>query len=112
MPPLLEAEHVSVAYGRLTALDDVTVVIPDGNFVALLGPNGAGKSTFLKAVAGLVPLACGRLRLAGEPLEEPAHQRARRGVCLIPEGRGIFPALTVAENLRVVVGEDLSLIHI
>lgn len=110
MSLLLEAEHVSVAYGRLTALDDVTVVIPDGNLVALLGANGAGKSTFLKAIAGLVPLACGSLRLGGEPLQEPAHERARRGVCLIPEGRGIFPALTVAENLRVVVGEDRAAI--
>jgi ABC-type branched-subunit amino acid transport system ATPase component len=106
MPLLLEAEHVSVAYGRLAALDDVTLAIPEGNLVALLGANGAGKSTFLKAVAGLVPIGCGGLRLAGEPLEGPAHERARRGVCLIPEGRGIFPALTVAENLRVAVGED------
>jgi len=110
MPLLLEAEHVSVAYGRLAALDDVTLAIPEGNLVALLGANGAGKSTFLKAVAGLVPVGCGGLRLAGEPLDGPAHERARRGVCLIPEGRGIFPALTVAENLRVAVGEDRAAI--
>ena len=111
MPRLLEADHVSVAYGRLTALHDVTLVIPEGSLVAMLGPNGAGKSTFLKAVAGVVPLSEGSLRLAGEALDGPAHERARRGVCLIPEGRGIFPALTVAENLRVAVGEDRSAVE-
>jgi branched-chain amino acid transport system ATP-binding protein len=106
MARLLDAEQVSVAYGRLSALDGVSLVIPEGHLVAMLGPNGAGKSTFLKAVAGLVPTANGRFRLRGQPLDGPAHDRARRGVCLIPEGRGIFPALTVSENLRVAVGED------
>jgi branched-chain amino acid transport system ATP-binding protein len=110
MPRLLEADGISVSYGRLQALEDVSLVIPEGYLVAMLGPNGAGKSTFLKAVAGLVPMAGGTLKLAGRPLEGPAHERARRGVCLIPEGRGIFPALTVAENLRVAIGEDAALV--
>ena len=102
--PLLEVEGLSVAYGRISALDGVDLVVPEGSVVALLGPNGAGKSTLLKAVAGLVAAAAGRVLLAGEPLDGvPAHARADLGVCLIPEGRGIFPSLTVADNLDVAL---------
>ena len=101
---LLEVEDLSVAYGRISALDGVDLVVPDGSVVALLGPNGAGKSTLLKAVAGLVPPIAGRVVLAGESLDGvPAHSRADLGVCLIPEGRGIFPSLTVADNLDVAL---------
>jgi branched-chain amino acid transport system ATP-binding protein len=107
MSLLLEADGVSVAYGRLTALDSVDLAVPEGAVAALLGPNGAGKSTFLKAVAGLVPMRDGSIRLRGEPLDGPAHHRARQGAFLIPEGRGVFPALTVAENLEVsLFGND------
>jgi branched-chain amino acid transport system ATP-binding protein len=85
----------------------VDLGVPAGSLVALLGPNGAGKSSLLKAVAGLVPARAGRIRLGGEDLTElSAHERAHRGVCLIPEGRGVFPALTVADNLRVALGDD------
>jgi len=107
MPPLLEVDELTVAYGRLTALDGVNVAVPDGAVVAILGPNGAGKTTLLRAVAGLAPATSGSIRLEGETLEGlPPHRRAERGVCLIPEGRGIFPALTVADNLEVALGGD------
>jgi branched-chain amino acid transport system ATP-binding protein len=109
MPPLLEVEGLTVDYGRLTAIDGVSLAVPAGSLVAVLGPNGAGKSTLLKAIAGLVPARAGSVRLDGTPLDGlPAHERAGRGVCLIPEGRGIFPALTVEDNLRIALGGDTA----
>ncbi len=107
MPSLLKVEGLTVAYGLFTALEGVDLAVPDGSVVALLGPNGAGKSTLLKAVAGLVDPVEGHIRWRGEPLAGvPAHDRFHRGICLIPEGRGIFPALTVADNLDVALGRD------
>src|SRR5256886_16081931 len=94
MPPLLEVRDLHVAYGRLPALQGVDVVVPEGSLVALLGPNGAGKSTLLKAIAGLVSARSGTISLSGRRIEKhSAHARARNGVCLIPEGRGVFPSL-------------------
>ena len=105
MPLRLAVEGVSVSYGRLRALDAVDLVVPEGRVVALLGPNGAGKSTLLRTIAGLVPAEAGHIRLRGELLDLlPAHQRSARGIALIPEGRGIFPSLTVADNLAVALG--------
>ena len=102
MPTSLEVQGLRVAYGRLPALDDVDLVVPEGSLVAVLGPNGAGKSTLLKAIAGLVRPIMGQVLLRGESLSGlPPFERAHRGVCLIPEGRGIFPNLTVADNLRL-----------
>jgi branched-chain amino acid transport system ATP-binding protein len=106
MAPLLELENVTVAYDGLVAVSEVDLAVPDGAVVALLGANGAGKSTLLKAIAGLVPLAGGAMRFRGVPLDGGAHDRADVGVCLIPEGRGIFPNLSVADNLRVALGDD------
>jgi branched-chain amino acid transport system ATP-binding protein len=106
MPPLLELDDVTVAYDGLVAVSDVSVAVPEGAVVALLGANGAGKSTLLKSIAGLVPLESGSMRYRGEPLTGSAHDRADAGVCLIPEGRGVFPNLTVADNLRVALGDD------
>ena len=104
MSPLLEVRDLQVSYGRLPALQGVDVVVPEGALVALLGPNGAGKTTLLKSIAGLVSSRGGTITLNGERLDKmSAHARARRGVCLIPEGRGIFPSLTVAENLRLAI---------
>lgn len=107
MPALLEVDALSVRYGGLTALEDVSLAVPEASVVALLGANGAGKSTLLKAVAGLVEPSAGEVRLQGSDLDGASpHERARRGLCLIPEGRGIFPALTVADNLRVALDDD------
>lgn len=102
MPALLEAREVWASYGRLRAVQGVSLGVPRGSLVALLGPNGAGKSTLLKVLAGLHRPERGRILLGGRDLTGlPAHRVARRGVTLVPEGRGIFPSLTVAENLRL-----------
>ncbi|MHB8671015.1 MAG: ABC transporter ATP-binding protein [Acidimicrobiales bacterium] len=104
MPALLEVEGLTVSYDRLRAIEGVDLTVPTGHVVALLGPNGAGKSTLLRAVAGLVPIEEGTLRLSGSRIDDlPANRRAERGVCLIPEGRGIFPSMTVADNLAVAL---------
>ena len=104
MPPLLEVKNLSVSYGRLPALEDVSLVVPQGALVGLLGPNGAGKSTLLKTIAGLVSPRKGEVLLKGKKINKvPAHSRAGLGVCLIPEGRGIFPALSVQENLKLAL---------
>jgi len=99
---LLEVRGLRAGYGRTEVLRGVDLTVPEGATVVLLGANGAGKTTLLRTIAGLVPIADGRLRFRGEDVGRlPAHRRARRGVCLIPEGRGIFRRLTVRENLMV-----------
>ena len=97
---MLEIAGVTAGYGRTTVLRDVTISVPDASVVALLGPNGAGKTTVLRAASGLVPVREGRLVLDGEEVTgRTTADLARRGICHIPEGRGIFPSLTVRENL-------------
>jgi branched-chain amino acid transport system ATP-binding protein len=99
---LLEVRGLRAGYGRTEALRGVDLTVPEGATVVLLGPNGAGKTTLLRAIAGLVPLTGGGVRFRGEDVGRLSpHRRARRGVCLIPEGRGIFRRLTVRENLVV-----------
>jgi len=78
--------------------------VPEGALVALLGPNGAGKSTLLKSIAGLVSYRTGSITLRDGRIDKlSAHERASAGICLIPEGRGIFPSLTVSENLQLAL---------
>jgi len=97
---MLEVEDVTAGYGDTTVLRNVSLTVPDGSVVALLGPNGAGKSTLLRTVSGLIKPTGGSIRLAGEEVTGmPAYAMARRGLCHLPEGRGIFPSLTVRENL-------------
>lgn len=99
---LLEVRGLRAGYGRTEVLRGVDLTVPEGATVVLLGANGAGKSTLLKTIAGLVPVTAGDIRFYGAPIGRvSAHGRARRGVCLIPEGRGIFRRLTVRENLVV-----------
>ena len=98
---LLTVDSVSVAYGEQTAIRSIDISVRQGTVTALLGPNGAGKTTLLRAIAGLQACTDGRILLKGQDLRRvPAHKRARQGICLIPEGRGIFHSLTVSENLR------------
>ncbi len=100
--PALSLEGVSAGYDRLTVLHDVSISVARGQVVALLGPNGAGKTTLLRVAAGLLPARSGTVSFAGEDVDRlPPHRRAQRGLCLIPEGRGVFPNLTVRENIRV-----------
>jgi len=97
---MLEISGVTAGYGHTTVLRDVTINVPDASVVALLGPNGAGKTTLLRAASGLVPIRGGHLVLDGEDVTgRTTADLARRGICHIPEGRGIFPSLTVRENL-------------
>src|SRR3954453_23128718 len=98
--PALELRSVAASYGRVEVLRDVDLVLPGGTVVALLGPNGAGKSTLVKVASGRLPLRGGTLHLDGVDVSKrSADQLARQGVCTLPEGRGVFPNLTVTENL-------------
>ena len=100
--PLLEVQGVTRRFGGIVAVDDVSLDVREGEIVGLIGPNGAGKSTTLHAIMGVVPFARGDIRLAGRSLRRRRPEEvARAGVALVPEGRRIFPHLTVAENLRL-----------
>jgi branched-chain amino acid transport system ATP-binding protein len=108
--PLLELVDVHAAYGSIEVLHGVDLAVPEGNVVALLGPNGGGKSTTLKVVSGLLPVTHGEIRIAGRAVNGCApDELARRGLCLIPEGRGVFPNLTVTENLWMMTQTGVSL---
>lgn len=98
---MLELQGVCSGYGRLRVLFDVDLSVDAGEFVAVVGNNGAGKSTLLKTILGIVPVTGGQIRVAGKRVTHlPAHERFARGVSLSPEGRRIFPRLTVLENLH------------
>lgn len=100
--PLLSVEDVQVGYDDLPVLKGCSIEVEAGEFVAVVGPNGAGKSTLLRAVAGLLPLSSGMIRLEGERIDKlPPYEIAARGVTLIPEGRRLFAELTVRENLEL-----------
>ncbi len=99
---MLELRGVSGGYGRHTVLRDVNLVVPDDSVVALLGANGAGKTTLLRIASGLLPARSGQVLLDGVDVTGlPAYRLARAGVCHVPEGRGIFRALSVRDNLRL-----------
>ena len=102
-PPALELRGVRAAYGRIEVLRGVDLVVPAGSVFALLGPNGAGKTTTLAVVNGRLTPTAGCVHVAGVHVNGASTARlARAGVCSIPEGRGIFPNLTVEENLLLV----------
>ncbi len=99
---MLELRGISAGYGTGTVLDGVDLVVPDGAVVALLGPNGAGKTTLLKVASGLLRPSSGTLLHDGEDVTgRTPYELARGGICHVPEGRGIFPTLSVADNLRL-----------
>ena len=105
MKRLLEVSGLRSGYGRTEVLHGIDLAVPAGATVALLGANGAGKTTLLQTIAGLVRPRSGRIVFRGEPVEKrTAHDRTRAGICLIPEGRGIFRNLTVRENLMLHSG--------
>jgi branched-chain amino acid transport system ATP-binding protein len=99
---MFRLDHVTAGYGATTVLKDVTLCVPDGTVAALVGPNGAGKTTLLRAASGLLAPRAGRIWLGEQDLTGARpHQLAAKGVCHVPEGRGIFPSLSVRENLTM-----------
>ena len=99
---MLELRNVSAGYDTGLVLRDVSLTVPDSAVVALLGANGAGKTTLLRVASGQLRPAAGQVRIDGADLTgQPPERLARRGLCHVPEGRGIFPSLTVADNLRL-----------
>src|ERR1700684_1289262 len=105
--PLLTVEDLDVRYGSSRALFGVSLAVEPGTVLAVLGANGAGKSTLARAVSGLVPPTAGRVVFDGQDITgQPAHRIRKLGLTYIPEGRGIFPGLTVVDNLRMAVGQE------
>ena len=99
---MLEARKMEVSYGEFLALRGIDFTVKEGELVTIIGANGAGKSTILRAVMGLVKCRKGEILFKGENITlSPPHHRARLGISLVPEGRRIFPDLTVAENLAM-----------
>jgi branched-chain amino acid transport system ATP-binding protein len=99
----LELIDVCAGYGKIQVLDGISVSVASGTVFALLGPNGAGKSTVLKVASGHLKPTAGCVHIAGQHVNGlRPHRLARAGVCTIPEGRAVFPNLTVAENLRMM----------
>jgi branched-chain amino acid transport system ATP-binding protein len=99
---LLEIENITLLYGRIQALHGISLEVAEGEIVALIGANGAGKSTTMRAISGLRPIASGTIRFNGEDITRlRADLRVVRGVSQSPEGRGIFPGMTVVENLEM-----------
>jgi branched-chain amino acid transport system ATP-binding protein len=115
---LLELKDVSLLYGRIQALHGISLTVEEGEVVALIGANGAGKTTTMRAISGIRPVASGSIRFAGEDITKlRADLRVRQGLCQAPEGRGVFPGMTVLENLdmgaytrrdRAGVAKDLA----
>jgi branched-chain amino acid transport system ATP-binding protein len=106
---LLELRGITAGYQNHIVLRDVSLVVPDHAVVALLGPNGAGKTTLLRVASGLLAPSSGTLVLDGEDVTGAAADAlARRGVCHVPEGRGVFPTMTVRDNLRLQSPRDLD----
>lgn len=106
MAEILKIDDISVSYGSIRALSDVSMSIDEGAIVSLIGANGAGKSTLLNAIVGLQPLRTGSISFAGETICQSKHHGslttdliARRGIALVPEGRHVFADMTVEENL-------------
>jgi branched-chain amino acid transport system ATP-binding protein len=112
--PVLDLRGVRAGYGPIEVLHGVDLAVRPGEVMAVLGPNGAGKTTMLAVLAGLHPLTGGDVYLAGRRVNgAQAEDLARAGLCLVPEGRGVFPNLTVRENLRMAthVGHRLGAIE-
>src|SRR5438270_3706535 len=110
---LLEVREVETFYGHIQALKGISLTVDEGEIVTLIGANGAGKSTTLNTISGILHPRRGSVLLAGEPIEQlPPHRIVELGICQSPEGRRIFPRMTVLENLEMGafsrVGSDTS----
>ena len=121
MNTLLTVSQLSVAYGGIKAVRELSLEVASGEMVCLIGANGAGKTTTLKAISGLIAPHAGSVDFDGQLLTRlPAHEVARRGLALVPEGRGVFPRMSVAENLmmgaytrhdRAAIARDLDRVY-
>ena len=99
---LLELKDLQVAYGGIHAVKGIDLSVDQGELVCLIGANGAGKTTTLKGITGLQPIKSGKIHYAGEDITgKPAFQLVRKGLSMVPEGRGVFGALTIEENLAM-----------
>lgn len=108
--PLLELRGVKASYGRIEVLHGIDLAVPEGSVLALLGPNGSGKTTTLNVCAGVHPPTSGAVYIAGRRMNGASPDAlARVGVCTIPEGRGIFPNITVRENLQMMTFTGVSM---
>ena len=100
--PLLALERLAVAYGGIQAVKGIDLHVREGELVCLIGANGAGKTTTLKGICGLQPVKSGTIRYAGDDITgQPSYRLVRRGLAMVPEGRGMFGALTIEENLAM-----------
>ena len=100
--PLLQLKRLRVAYGGIQAVKGIDLDVAEGELVCLIGANGAGKTTTLKGITGLQPVKSGTIHYAGEDITgRPAFELVRRGLSMVPEGRGVFGALTIEENLAM-----------
>jgi len=118
---LLEISKLSVSYGGIKAVRELSLEVAHGEMVCLIGANGAGKTTTLKAISGLIAPHAGSVHFDGQSLTRlPAHEVARRGLALVPEGRGVFPRMSVVENLmmgaytrrdRAAIARDLDQVY-
>src|ERR1700693_5691724 len=99
---LLELKHLQVAYGGIQAVKGIDLRVSAGELVCLIGANGAGKTTTLKGITGLQPVKSGAIRYDGEDITgKPSFQLVRKGLSMVPEGRGVFGALSIDENLSM-----------
>ncbi len=98
---LLQLTNISVHYGAVIALDDVSLGVQEGEVAAVMGPNGAGKSTVLRAIMGLAPVVAGQVYWRQEPLAAATHEIVKEGIAFVPQGRRVFTHLTIEENLEM-----------
>ena len=99
---LLEVNDLHVFYGRIEAIKGISFTVGEGEVVTLIGANGAGKTTTLRTLSGVRPVAQGSVMFDGQDITTmPPHERVKLGICQAPEGRGIFPGMTVLENLEI-----------
>jgi len=98
---LLEMKNIAVNYGKINAIRNISVAVPEGKIVTIIGGNGAGKTTTLRAMSGMLPITAGEITFEGRRIDHlPAHKVVANGIAHVPEGRRIFPDMTVEENLR------------
>ncbi|MEM0332657.1 MAG: ATP-binding cassette domain-containing protein, partial [Archaeoglobaceae archaeon] len=99
---MIKVEDLEVWYGKILAVSEISIEVKKGEIVGLIGPNGAGKSTIVNSIIGVVRSKKGKIEMNGERIENlPTHEIIKRGVTIAPEGRRLFPFLTVEENLMI-----------